>query len=75
MLWITAFAAIAAQPAEAEPQPAPRVTVQARATVRIVAGTRLLLTEDRVAAQDAAATDSTIRSPDGRQTAKLVEFQ
>jgi hypothetical protein len=70
---LMATAALLAAPADAGPTPG-AVVVQARATVRIVSGVRLRLSEAQ-GGDIPPPRDATIRTDAGQQPAKLIEFQ
>ena len=73
MMLIASAAAVLAASADVPRRPAP--TVQARATVRILSGVRLKLGEDSARRDGPAVRDATVRTTDGRQPAKLIEFE
>jgi hypothetical protein len=68
-------AAIAAEPApQARPRNPVATLVEARATVRIVAGVRVQLGSDN-GRDGLVARDSIIRSAGGAEPARLIEFE
>ena len=73
MLLLAAAAMTATAPQNAAPQPV-RAIVQAQATVRIIAGTRILL-DGRPSADAPAPSDSVVHTLGSAQPARLIEFQ
>jgi len=69
-------AAIAAGPApQARPRNPVTALVEARATVRIVAGARVQLGSSGTGSDGRVARDSIIRSAGGAEAARLIEFE
>ena len=73
MIGIAAAALLAATPQGGPAQPS--VVVQAQATVRILSGVRLKLQQSDGDAGAPKARSATIRTSDGAQPAKLIEFE
>ena len=73
MLWFAVAAMTAATPQPA-PSTAVRAVVQARATVRIVSGTRIRL-NGRPTADAPPPTDAVVHTEGVPRAARLVEFQ
>jgi hypothetical protein len=74
MLWIAAAAAFVAPPPEVPAQHGTGPLAQARATVRIVAGTRVHF--GAASTDDIPAPhDRSIRTQSGLQMARLIEFE
>lgn len=74
MMFLLAAAAIASTAPQTLPAHAVRASVQARATIRIISGAELRLSE-RSSGDGFVARDSVIRSAGVEQQAKLIEFQ
>ena len=72
MLWIAA-AAITVSAPESAPRPSAAAIVQARATVRIVQGTRIRF--ERTDAETPPLRAARIRTDAGPQAAHLIEFE
>ena len=73
MIGIAAAALLAAAPQGGRAQSS--AVVQARATVRIFSGTRLKLAEADTGRDTPRVHNATIRTNDGPQAAKLIEFE
>ena len=73
MIGIAAAALLAAAPQGGPAQPS--TVAQAQATVRIVSGVRLTLQQSGNGNEVPKARSATIRTSEGPQPAKLIEFE
>jgi hypothetical protein len=72
---LIAAAALAASVPPERPTQSAGASVQARATIRVIAGVQLHLGEEKQSRDGFVARDSVIRSAGTEQPAKLMEFQ
>ena len=73
IIGIAAAVLLAAAPQDGPAQPS--VVAKAQATVRIVSGVRLTLQQSGNAADVPKVRSATIRTSEGPQPAKLIEFE